>query len=706
MKKGNTAVRTYRADLDKLFRPRRVAIIGASPDPNSPRNRLVKTLLKHGFDGQVYPVAPSHSEVEGFKAYKSIADLPEVPDLAQIITPAATVPAIIGECAQKGIHAAIVYSSGFEETPGGKDHARKLAEAAEMNRVAVLGPNGQGLWSVRAKTMLTFGAAAFTLPSVRHAPIAVISQSGALAGAMGGYLQKNGLGCAYIVSVGNETCLDALDVLDWIIRQDDVRVVVLYLEGLKNGGRLSRLAAQARERGVQIVALKAGRSAFGQEATASHTGKIASPYAIYLNVLEQFGVIVVESLTDAMAAVEVLSASPDPRQSTDSKGGISIMSSSGGAGALLADHGEENKLPMAEFGPSTLQALKAILPEFARIANPVDLTGQIRSDPNLFRNAIAALGADPHTEAIVVQFASSGLRDLMDNAESFKEAARSNGVPLIITFAAEVVDTAIKQEFLAAGIILSPDPSFTMKALRWLYDRRRYAKVEAAPQLAGTERRKPPFSWEETMAFLADSGVPAARWRILGPTDSASRACKDLDWPLVVKVLPSEAEHKTELGLVKLRVRTPEEVDAHAASFRQSLGKADMDVLVQEMITDGVEVVLASLRNTDFGPVLSIGSGGVAIELFRDVTYLSLPVTSAQVETALRKLKLWRLLEGFRGAPRADVTALVKAAVRFGEIVLSTPDLLETEINPVLVRPDGKGVAAVDFLGTVARPVT
>jgi succinyl-CoA synthetase beta subunit len=204
------------------------------------------------------------------------------------------------------------------------------------------------------------------------------------------------------------------------------------------------------------------------------------------------------------------------------------------------------------------------------------------------------------------------------------------------------------------------------------------------------------------MSFLGDCAVPAARWKILGAGQNAAEICAGMTWPLVVKVLPSEAEHKTELGLVKLRVQNFQEVDHYAAQFRRIVGKPEMGVLVQEMITDGVEVVLSSLRDTDFGPVISIGSGGVAIELYRDITYLALPVTPQQVEAALRKLKLWALLQGFRGAPRADIGALIHAAVKFGNMMLATPDLSEAEINPVLVRPAGKGVAAVDFLGVIS----
>ena len=689
------------SDLDRIFRAESVAIIGASPKPNTPRNRIVRILQKHGFQGRIYPVTPSNDEVEGLKAYKTVADLPEVPDVALVITPAATVPGLIAECGQKGIRNAIVFSSGFEETEGGKGLAIELREAAEKHNVNVIGPNGQGVWSVANKTMLTFGSAAMALENLKHAPIAIVSQSGALAGAIGNYLQKSDLGCSYIVAVGNETCLDALDMLSWIVEQDDVKVVALYLEGLDDAHRLLTLAARARERGVQIVTLKAGRSAFGQEATASHTGKIASPYGIYLDVLDQAGVIIVESLDEAMAAVETLCFLPDPRLSNDPKGGIAIMSSSGGAGALLADHSDERGLPMATFSAETEARLEKALPEFARKKNPVDLTGQIRSDPNLFRNAAAAISADPRTEAIVVQFASSGLRDLQDNADDFCAVARDTGLPVIVSFAAERPEGDIKRRMLDAGVVICDDPSKAMRALRWLYDRKRYSEVVAAERVQG-DTIAAPESWEDTMAFLDTCHVPAAKWLVLKPGESAATACAGLTYPLVVKALPSEAEHKTELGLVKLRVATPEDVDAHAAEFRRIVGKPEMGVLVQEMVTDGVEVVLSCLRDTDFGPVMSIGSGGVAIELYKDVTFLALPVTPEQVRKALGKLKLSHMLAGFRGAPAADVDALVEAAVQFGNTMLATPDLSEAEINPVLVRPAGKGLAAVDFLGTIS----
>ncbi|CAH2894521.1 MAG: Acetyl-CoA synthetase (ADP-forming) alpha and beta chains, putative [uncultured Paraburkholderia sp.] len=684
--------------FDKLIQPRSVAIVGASPQRGSPRNTMVRVLLKHGFAGNVYPVSPSHPEVEGLKAYPSVGVLPDVPDVALVITPAQTVPGVIAECGAKGIRTAIVFSSGFEETEGGKEHARLLAEAAREHNVAVLGANCQGVWSVRHKSMLTFSPAALGQETLKHAPIAVVSQSGALAGAIGNYLQNNGVGCSYIISVGNETCLDALDVLASLIEQDDVRVVALYIEGLEDAGRILRIAERARERDVQIVALKAGRSAVGQQATASHTGKIASSHAVYADVFEQAGVIAVNSLIEALAAVEVLAYLPHPRVSGDPKGGASVMSSSGGAGALLADHSSEYGIPMAEFSSNTATRLEEVLPEFARKANPIDLTGQINSMPNLFKDTCEAIEADPRTEAVIVQFASSGRRYLEQNGEVFKAVAAK--VPLAVSFIGELPDLATRQGLRDAGVLITPDPSQAMSALSLLYERKRMHELPKSPAREPLPQRAAPRDWADTMRFCEESGITPAKWIVLGPGETAAKACAHLSYPLVVKVLPSECEHKTEMGLVRLRVRSADEVDAIAAEFRGRLDKPNMGVLVQEMLGDGVEIVLSCLRQTDFGPVISIGSGGVAVELYRDVAHLALPVSAEQVLAALRRLKLWTLLQGFRGKPAADVDALVQAAVRFGDMFLATPDVLEFEINPVIVKPAGQGLGAVDALVT------
>jgi len=694
---------TQTDSLDLLFRPRSVAVVGASPVRDNPRNMLLRVLLKHGYDGRVYPVSPTHPQIEGLKAYKSVSELPEAPDIALIITPAKTVPALIDECGAKGTRNAIVFSAGFEESAAGKALAVELAGAARKHGITVIGPNCQGIWSVRNKTMLTYSPAAMNLEHAQYAPIAIISQSGAIAGALASALHRNGLGCAYLVSVGNETVFDALDALSWVVEQDDVRVAALYIEGLEHAERILEIAQRARSRGVRIVVLKAGKSEVGQETTASHTGKIASSHAVYADVLRQAGILLLHSLRELLAAVDVLSFMRFPRDSGDPEGGVSMLSSSGGAAALLADHSSESDIPLARLGAETAARLQALLPDFARKENPIDLTGQINAVPTLFRDTCRLVADDPRTEAVVLQHASSGRQWLTKDGEFYKEIARD--VPLIVSFIGDVLPVEIRKEYRDAGVLLSPEPSETMHALALLYQLRRYQSLPASPARKPLASRAAPRDWAQIMAYCSDAGATPAKWVILSSADRAAIMCSDLRYPVAVKVLPADAEHKTELGLVRLRVHSAAEVDGIAADFRVRLGKPDAGILVQEMADDGgIEVVVSFLRKTDFGPVMSIGSGGVAIELYRDITHLALPVAAGEVREALAGLKLWTLLQGFRGKPAADVDALIEAAVRLGDLFVSSPDIQELELNPVIVGPRGRGLRVVDALVVAPSP--
>jgi acetate---CoA ligase (ADP-forming) len=290
------------------------------------------------------------------------------------------------------------------------------------------------------------------------------------------------------------------------------------------------------------------------------------------------------------------------------------------------------------------------------------------------------------------------MRDLAENGDVLKATARSSGFPIIMSLIAETVDQDTRHAFRESGIYISSDPSIAMRALSWLYRRRNAHDASSDTSRQPLAVRNAPNSWDEVTRYCIDSDIAPAPWVVLSPDDRAATACAHMSYPLVVKVLPSEADHKTELGLIKLHVRTPEEVDRHAADFRKRLGKPNAGVLVQEMVQGGVEVVLSCLRNSDFGPIISIGTGGIAVELYRDVTHLLLPTSPDQVIAALKKLKLWTLLQGFRGKPPADVDALVRATVQFGDMFLATPDVAEFEINPLIVKGRGEGLAAVDAL--------
>jgi acyl-CoA synthetase (NDP forming) len=678
--------------LDRLFHPRSIALYGVSADPRKLNGAPLSILRTVGFPGEIFLVNPKYDAIDGVRTYPAYEDLPGVPDVALVMVPAREVPSALAACGRKGTRAAVVISSGFEEA-GEDDLVRQVREVCTNYDMALVGPNCEGVWSVRSRALLTFGSAA-RREELLHRPVAILSQSGAIAGSVARHLQDGGYGCAYVVSVGNETVLGILDYLEYLIQQDDVRVVLLFVEGIKQGERLLGLADRARERGITLVALKAGNSALGRDAAASHTGKIASAFEVYRDVFGQAGIIAVQGLVELIEAGEILSSLPLPRRTADAHAGVTVYSIPGGTRALTADLCEARGVPLAKFHRGTVEMLAAKLPRFGCAENPTDITGNILSSPDLFHDTLGIVASDPATEALVVQLANRGPQD----AERYRatiDSIAAAGAPIVLSFLGDAVAASQRQSFAASGIACARDPSDAVRYLGWLYEARDAAvrPPRAMPAPAGGA----PLAcggWGEVMAMLNDCAVPVARWALLRPRDGG---VPDLAYPVAVKVLPSDAEHKTERGLLRLNVGSPEGVVTAAAELRRALGRADATLLVQEMVSDGVECVVAIRRDPDFGAVLALGSGGVMIELMRDVGHLCLPVDAADVERAIDRLKLARLLAGFRGAPPADRRALVAAIV---ELARRFPSLgvSEIELNPVMVLARGQGVRVVDVL--------
>ena len=691
--------------LDRLFHARSVALVGLSADPRKMTGAPLEILRQTGFLGSIQVVNPKYREIGGLPCHPSIDALPESADVALITLAAASVPAAIRACARRGIGAAVVMSSGFEETAEGAVHARELARAARETGVAVVGPNCEGVWSVRERVLLTFGSAARR--SLLHlAPVAILSQSGAIAGALGRHLQDSGVGCAYLVSVGNETVLSIADYLEWMIAQDDLKVVLLFIEGLRDGRRLLHLIERATARGLNVVALKSGNSADGLKAAASHTGKMASPYAIYRDLLLEAGAIQVDSLTELIEAAEVLSVLPLPprRAGADGAPGVSVFSIPGGTRAMTADGLDQRGVPLATFERATVQALAAALPEFGGTENPTDLTGQVLSHPGLFDQCLRIIAADANTEALIVQVANRGPRDITDRIPLLAAVAHDSGVPVVASFLGDALPAADKARLRAAGIVCARDPLEATRYLGWLYAARavqvRVATLSSsAPTATATPATKAPRSWSQIAAFLEACGIGVPAWRIVHPDDDVAAACAGLTFPVAVKALPEDADHKTELGLVRLGIGAGE-VAAEVGALRHQLGRAGAGVLVQEMAPGGVEVLLSALSNPDFGPLLAIGMGGTSTELHNDIAWLALPTDPARVRRAVSRLKLATLLAGFRGRPACDLDALAAAASAFGERFESAqPAIGEIEINPLFAGPPGPGaLIAVDAL--------
>ncbi|MFT4437134.1 acetate--CoA ligase family protein [Caballeronia sp. 15715] len=686
--------------LDPLFFAQSVALIGLSADAAKMTGAPLAILCQVGYQGRIFPVNPKYQDMSGYPCYPSIDALPEVPDVALITLAARHVPEAVRACARKGIKAVVVLSSGFEETEEGRQYALDLASAAAQSGIPVVGPNCEGIWSVGNRLMLTFGSAA-RRGALHRAPIAIISQSGAMAGAIARHLQDNGIGCEYVVSVGNETVLTIADYLEWMIERDDVRVVLLFIEGLRDGQRLLRLLDRARQKGVHIAALKSGNSEAGGKAAASHTGKVASDYVVYQALLREAGVVQVPTLTDLIEFADVLTTFPLP-PARGVQGGVAVFSIPGGTRALTVDLFEAHGVPLSTFDQKTSAALAAALPSFGGTDNPTDLTGQVLSHPGLFNQCLQILANDPHTEALVVQVANRGPRDVNDRIDYLGSVAAGAQVPLVISFLGDALPEADKGRFRKHGIICARDPAEAAKYLGWLYAAR---EGGARPGFDGTgsvgvAAVSGPSDWPEVERYLSECGIAVPRWCIVGPAEDVAHACANLRFPLALKAIPEDVDHKTELGLVTLNLQNADELRLAALVTRQRLGNAEASVFVQEMIDGGTEVLMAALRNADFGPILALGMGGTLVELHRDITYLALPTNAARVRAGLATLKLWTLLSGFRGRPRGDVEALVAAVVAFGNrFTHAQPLLAELEINPLFVRAEGPDpVIAIDAL--------
>jgi len=691
--------------LDPLFRARSVALIGLSGDSRKMTGAPLAILRRTGFKGNIYPVNPRYPEIGGEICYPSIAALPETPDVAVIMLAAKYCADAIRECAVKGIRAALILSSGFEETDDGKQDAENLALAVHETGLVMLGPNCEGLWSVREQLLLTFGSAA-KRDELVHAPVAIISQSGAMAGAVARHLQNDRIGCAYVISVGNETALTIADYFEWLIEQDDVRVILLFIEGLRDGARLLELVHKANLRGIRVAALKSGNSAAGMEAATSHTGKIASEYVVYRDLLAEAGVVQLDSLAELILAAEVLGTAPLPPQRGE-LGGVAVFSVPGGTRALTADQCDERNVPLATFDRATVAALTTALPEFGGVENPTDLTGQVLSHPGLFDQALAIIASDPHTEALIVQVANRGPLDVMERVPLLAKVARETGVPVIASFLGDQMPASDRAILRDAGVLCARDPAEAALYLGWLYQAR--GAVEGASVRGDHDAAHganssdsglvAPRSWDAAVAWVDAAGIAMPSWRLLAVGSDFASSCEEMQFPLALKALPEDAEHKTEQGLLSLNLRSVAEVEREAGRIRSAMRKPDAQLLLQEMVPDGVEVLLAAVRNPDFGPVLAIGLGGIAVELFRDVAWLALPTTPDRVRAAIARLRLAVVLAGFRGKPAADIDALAVAATQFGACFLrSSPAPAEMEINPLFVRSRGQGVVAVDVL--------
>lgn len=642
---------------------------------------------------------PTGDVPEGVRHFKSIAELPEIPSLALIVLGARDAPAAIEACGKKGIKTAIIITSGFEEIESGKPLAEQLRAATRFGCSTVVGPNSEGVWSLPARAVLSHGSAA-RRDHLVEGPVSILSQSGSIGAACLSRIQDWGIGCRFFVSVGNETLVNMLDYLEFIIEEGSTRVCALFVEGLTNGQRLRGLLERARLKNMKIVALKGGISVEGRLATQSHTGKMSSPGEIYSSIFKQLGIVEANNLLEFFDLVAI-AAQNNHSQTVSSHSRVGIVAFSGGCRALIVDRLVAAGLQIARFAQHTEAQLRALLPSFAYIKNPVDPSNVILRNPQMLMSVIRPIMEDPDVGAFILQYPNWSEDQVREHIgyqlDELAQLMHQHEKPVIVSLLGMDFSKEFRSEFIRRGIALARDPADAARYVECIGELGRSHSLsgERAPHPDHGKRSEETIDdFTDQMRLLGDIGIDVPAWKLVGKPSDLDSALADLGFPLVAKSASLEVLHKSDRGLVRLDIQTKEQAKTAFAAL-QSIHPGP--VLLQEMVR-GTEILLSVSRDRDFGPVLCVARGGVFVEHNAERAYLACPVSHDEVREALERAKLVHLLSGLRGREPSDIDALLEAAVKLSAFFHGNASLDVIELNPVIVGSLGQGVKAVDIV--------
>ena len=687
------ATDTVKNSLDSLFRPTSIAVIGASSTPTKIGGVPVDYLKRLGFKGAVYPVNPTVPEVQGLKAYPTVAAIKQPVDMAIVAVPAKQVKAAIEDCAASGVKSVVLFSSGFAEV--GEEGAKVQAELREIARksgMRILGPNCLGVMNGADGVFATFSPVANT-GIVKQGAVGLVSQSGAFGGFAYSLARERGVGLSHWVTTGNESDIELADCLDWLVDDASTKVILAYIEGCRDGAKLIRALEKARAAKKPVIIVKVGRTDLGAAAAASHTAALAGADAIYDAVFTQFGVYRAATIEEAFDIAYAVSIAGLPRGNT-----IGMLTVSGGAGVLMADVAASSGLDAT---PMPEEAQKKILARisFASARNPVDVTGSAGGDPELMPLAYDLMLQQ--YDSVVSFQAASGLSargpEVVELATSMRAKYPDRVIALSTLFTKEL------HAKLDEGHVLTfADPSRAVHAISALAYFARTAAPSKRETLARVDLPAGTVSEAGALARLKDAGIPVMPHRLATSAAEAAAAAESFGFPVVAKIVSPDILHKTEIGGVMLNLQDKAQVAAAYDELRARAAKAKPNakiegVLVAPMIKGGVECIMGVQRDPVFGPVVMFGLGGILVEALRDVSFRLAPFDKAEAHRMIDQIKARAVLDGWRGAPKADIDALADALVALSRFAAAAGDRLESiDINPFVVLPQGKGAMALD----------
>ena len=693
-------------NLNKLLKPTSVAVIGAS-EKEGFGGDVCRNILSYVEDrSHVYFIHPKRDSVFGVPCYKSISDVPENVDLMVICTSQKTVIPLLQEGAKKGVGGAVVFASGYGEvgTAEGKQNEAELIAAAKELDIAVMGPNCAGFVNYIDNVQ------AFAFISAkrdRKGSVGVVSQSGQLCLSM---MDDPGMRFSYNISAGNGKIVQMEDYMDFLVDDEDTKVVSIYIEGVKNADKFAAVLKKAAEKRKPVVILKAGRSAKGGAIAASHTGSLSGSDASFDAVLKKFGAIRVDDLEELIAMSLMLST----MKRMPEKATFASMNLSGGETGICADVGSSNGIEYPDFTEETLKKLKEQLPSYASPNNPLDMTASLSYDADLYAGALRTVMDDPNIGMVLIgytlllEIADPCIHYMYKGIEKVVQEKGGNCKPIaMIPFAENTRNPEYQEKLFQIGVPVLPPPVYAFKLLRHLADFIAYEPETKTLELAvghPKSEETQALSEHESKQELKVYGVPVPDEVIVTSKEEAAQFVKNHPGPLVMKVESADILHKSDVGGVKLNVCGPEAAEKAYEEIMESVTAKRPDahingILTVPMLDAGVEIIIGVNNDPQFGPMIMVGMGGVFVEVFKDVALYPAPLKEEEALEMLKSLKSFKLLNGYRGTEKCDIKALCQTIVAISNYAQANKDVLkELDINPLFVYPEGKGVGVADAL--------
>jgi acetyltransferase len=698
----------HQENLKKIFNPESVAIVGATKLKGTVPYDIVENILKSDFNGAVYPVSPREKHIASVKAYKYVLDIEDPVDLAIIVFPSAVVHMALEQCGQKGIKSVIIISAGFREIgEKGIEREEQIKAIAEKYDISFIGPNCLGVINTDPTVNLD---ASFARKMPDPGNIGFLSQSGALCTAVLDYARAKHIGFSKFISFGNKADISEIDLMFYLMKDEQTKVILLYLEEVSDGKALIDAAREViAKSGKPILILKSGRTSEGASAAASHTGSLAGSDEVCDAAFEQAGILRCDNIEEMFNKAMAFAYQPPPKSNR-----VAIITNAGGPGVLTTDAAVHEGLEIARFSEATTKVLKRHLPSTANINNPVDVIGDARADR--YNAALTAVINDEAVDGVFVILTPQSMTNIEEIAEEIVKVAKDTDKPIYTSFMGEA-DVAVGVDILLRNKI--PHyilPESMCKAFESDYRFTHFIKKNPykAVRTTDVDKEKAKSILDETIksgrkileedeagAVLAAYGLPVLKGGLANSADEAISIAREIGFPVVMKIMSDDIIHKFDTGGVMLNVKDDDEVKVRYREILKNVESGTPEaairgIWVTQMAEKGEEVILGIKRDPAFGPVIMFGLGGIFVEIFKDVKFRVAPLGENGARAMVEGIRGYKLLAGARGKNPADIDSIIECIYRLSQLSIDFPEIKELDINPIIVYDEGKGCAVAD----------